>query len=128
MRLRVLAIGCLALLAATAAIAQSGTATKDPVTGKWGSDGLPYLDLTFDGQSKVSGTTIWRMGDGYEHRAAIKAGSFDAKTGVLKLEGEAKGPDGVVRPYAIEGRIEGDTVSGTFKFGDEGGEFTFTRQ
>jgi len=128
MRLRVLAIGCLALLAATAAIAQTGTETKDPVTGKWGSDGLPYLELTFDGKRTVSGTTIWRMGDSYEHRAAIKAGSFDPKTGVLKLEGEAKGPDGVTAAYVIEGRIEGDTVAGTYKVGEKGGEFTFKRQ
>lgn len=127
MRLRVLAIGCLALLAAAAAIAQTGTETKDPVSGKWGSDGLPYLELTFDGQRTVSGTTIWRRDD-YVQRAAIKTGSFDVKTRALTLEGEVNGPDGVLRAYAIEGRIEGDTVSGTYKVGEDHGEFSFRRQ
>jgi hypothetical membrane protein len=75
----------------------------------------------------VSGTTVWRDGS-YEHSAAIKTGSFEAKTSVLKLEGEAKRPDGMVVEYAIEGKIQGDTVTGTFKFGDHGGEFTFKRQ
>jgi hypothetical protein len=40
-------------------IAQTGAATKDPVTGKWGADGFTNLDLKFDGKRTVSGT-IWR--------------------------------------------------------------------
>ena len=109
-------------------IAQTGAETKDPVTGKWGVDGRTNLDLKFDGKSTVSGTTIWYQRNSYEHRAAIKAGRFDAKTGALKLEGEGKRPDGVVVAYVIEGKIEKDTVTGTFKFGDDGGAFTFKRQ
>ena len=120
-----LLIACVLLLTVGAAMAQDA-ATKDPVTGKWGSDGLTFLDLKFDGKSSVSGTTVWRDGS-YEHRAAIKAGSFEPTTSLLKLEGEAKRPDGVIVAYAIEGAIQGDTVTGTYKFGDVGGEFTFKR-
>jgi hypothetical protein len=122
-----LLIASVVLLTVAVAIAQNAADTKDPVTGKWGSDGHTYLDLKFDGKSTVSGETVWRDGS-YEHHAAIKIGSFDAATGVLKLEGEAKRPDGVAVAYAIEGKIQGDTVTGTFKFGDGGGEFTFKRQ
>jgi uncharacterized protein (DUF2147 family) len=121
-----LLIACVLLLAAGAAMAQDA-ATKDPVTGKWGSDGLTFLDLKFDGKNSVSGTTVWRDGS-YEHEAAIRTGSFEVKTSVLKLEGEAKRPDGMIVSYAIEGKIQGDTVTGTFKFGDDRGEFTFKRQ
>lgn len=120
-----LLIACVLLLAMGAAMARDAEA-KDPVTGKWGSDGLTFLDLKFDGKSSVSGTTVWRDGS-YEHRAAIRTGSFEAKTSVLTLEGEAERPDGMVVPYAIEGRIQGDTVTGTFKFGEAGGDFTFKR-
>jgi len=120
-----LLIACLVLVTVAAAIAQDAE-TKDPVTGKWGSDGLTFLDLKFDGKSSVSGTTVWRDGS-YEHRAAIRSGSFEATTSLLKLEGEAKRPDGMVVAYAIEGKIQGDTVAGTYKFGDDGGEFTFKR-
>jgi hypothetical protein len=55
-------------------------------------------------------------------------GSFDAKTGALKLEGDGTRPDGVAVAYVIEGKIEQDTVTGTFKFGDARGEFTFKKQ
>lgn len=127
-RFTTLLIGCFVLLTAVATIAQTGAETTDPVTGTWGSDGLTYLDLKFDGKTRVSGTTIWRQGSRYEYRAAIQAGSFDAKTGALKLEGEGKRPDGVTVAYVIEGTVEKDTVTGTFKFGDDRGEFTFKRQ
>jgi len=125
-RLRTLTTVALALLAVTAAIAQTGAGAADPVSGKWGNDGLTYLELSYDGKATVTGSTIWRSGD-WESRAVIRTGSFDPQTGVLKLEGEAKGPDGVVRPYAIEGHVENETVSGTFKVGDDGGEFTFKK-
>jgi len=123
---KVLLIASVVLLTLAAAVAQDAE-PKDPVTGKWGSDGLTFLDLKFDGKSSVSGTTIWRQGS-YEHSAPIKAGSFDPKTSVLKLEGEAKRPDDVTVTYVIEGKIQGDTVTGTFKFGDAGGDFTFRKQ
>jgi len=122
-----LLFACFVLLTVAVAVAQNGAETKDPVTGKWGSDGLTYLDLKFDGTSTVTGTTVWRDGS-YEHSAAIRVGSFDTKTSVLKLEGEANRPDGMAVAYAIEGKIQGDTVTGTYKFGDDGGEFTFKRQ
>jgi hypothetical protein len=127
-RFTTLFIACFVALTVAATIAQTGAETKDPVTGKWGSDGRTNLDLKFDGKSTVSGTTIWREGSKNEYRASIKTGSFDAKTGALKLEGEGKGPDGGVAAYVIEGKIEKDTFIGTFKFGASGGEFAFRRQ
>ncbi|HEY3045537.1 MAG TPA: hypothetical protein VGJ39_16015 [Vicinamibacterales bacterium] len=123
-----LLVACFVLLTVAGAIAQTDAETKDPVTGKWGIDGRTTMDLKFDGKSTVSGATIWREGNRYEHRAAIKTGTFDAKTGVLKLEGEGKKPDGLVVSYVIEGKIVKDTVTGTFKFGVDSGQFTFKKQ
>ena len=127
-RFSALLVACFVLLRGAGAIAQTEAETKDPVTGKWGIDGRTTMDLKFDGKSGVTGTTIWREGNRYEHRATIKTGSFNAKTGVLKLEGEGKKPDGTVVTYVIEGKIVKDTVTGTFKFGVNGGEFTFKKQ
>ena len=127
-RLTTLSISCFVLLTVATAIAQTGAETKDPVTGKWGSDGFTNLELKFDGKSSVSGLTVWRNGNRYEQRAAIKTGSFDAKTGALKLEGEGTRPDGVAVAYLIEGKVENDTITGTFKFGTDGGQFTFKKQ
>jgi len=115
------------LLTLAPVVAQTSKEPNDPVTGKWGADGQTFLELQFDGKSRVTGTTIWRVGDSYAHRAPITAGRFDTQTGALKLEGEATAPDGVTVKYVIEGRIEKDTVAGTFTFGDSGGEFQFKR-
>jgi hypothetical protein len=126
-RFTTLLIGCFVLLTA-ATIAQASGEPKDPVTGTWGADGLTHLDLKFDGKNRVSGTTIWRQGNRYEYHAMIETGTFDTKTGALKLVGEGKKPDGVTAAYVIEGKIERDTLTGTFKFGGDSGEFTFKRQ
>ncbi len=45
------------------------------LSGIWGLNDLPFLDLTFDGLQNVSETTYWR--GGRSTRAAIKKGSFD---------------------------------------------------
>lgn len=117
---------CFAVQAAAAAFTEPGV--EDPVSGTWGSDGLPYLELKYDGEGVVSGTAIWRHGTDEEHRTPISRGSFDPKTGALRLEGEGRTPEGVVATFLIEGKIEGDVVSGTYRFGSASGEFAFKRQ
>jgi hypothetical protein len=46
----------------------------------------------------------------------VTTGTYDVKTRRLRLEGEATRPDGVSGSYVIEGTIDGNTVSGRFKF------------
>lgn len=113
---------CLVLLTQVVSVQNA----PDALTGNWGRNGRVYLELKFDGESNVSGIAIWRA-DEYEHRAPVKTGTFDPKSGVFKLEGDAKTPEGSTVPYVIEGKVEKDTVSGTFKYGERSGQFTFTR-
>jgi hypothetical protein len=102
--------------------------TVDPVSGNWGEDGLPFLELKHDGQGVVTGTVVWRhRASGYENRVPIKTGTFDPKTRVVKLEGEMKTPEGDQTTYLIEGTIDKTTISGTFKAGERSGQFTFTK-
>jgi hypothetical protein len=126
MRRRSLFAAVAAVLLGAAAFAQTG-GRHDPLTGKWGSEGVTYLELQYNGEGSVTGTTIWRD-DGYEERAPIVKGTFDAETGAVKLTGEAKGREGKVVPYAIDGRLERGTLSGTYQMGTDKGEFAFTRQ
>ena len=122
---RILLMAFGTMLFAPALLAQE---SADPVSGKWGRNGLPYLEMIYDGKTGVSGTVVWRDPSGsYEERAPIKTGTFDRKTNTLALEGEAKNPDGVVVAYRIEGKIDKQTVTGTFKFGERTGEFAFTK-
>ena len=99
----------------------------DPVSGVWGDPAGPGFELKFDGKHTVSGTI--RIVHGEEKSsAAIKSGSYDPETRALKLTGDAKAPDGTLTPFLIEGKIEKETVTGTYQFGDAiKGEFTLTR-
>jgi hypothetical protein len=122
MKRRILAVTVWILMLPTLGIGQSA----DPVSGSWVSDGATFFELKFDGKRTVTGSVWWR-GGGEAIRTPIKTGTYDVKTRKLRLEGEGKQPDGLSGSYVIEGTIDGNTVSGTFKFGDRGGEFKFTR-
>ena len=102
------------------------TQSADPVTGRWGAKGATFFDLRFDGKQAVSGTVFWR-GDGEAFRSPVRKGTFDPRTRALRLEGEARRPDGTTRTYVIEGTVAGDVISGRFTAGDDGGPIEFSR-
>jgi hypothetical protein len=121
-------LACCALLITSTASAQSRdskpAAKADPITGTWTGELIPQdgskrsitLDLKFDGK-KISGTLT-----GMPHPGDVKAGTFDAKTGALKLQlGRADGPavlltlDGTVVKNTASGKVSGDGGGGEFK-------------
>ncbi|HYU77991.1 MAG TPA: nuclear transport factor 2 family protein [Vicinamibacterales bacterium] len=106
---------------------QSSDTGKASLSGKWGSDGKVFLELAFDGKSAVSGTAIWRHGQGLEQRSSIEDGTFDPKTAAFKLEGNTQAPNGTPARFVIEGTLERDVVRGTFRVGTETGDFEFKR-
>jgi hypothetical protein len=105
-----------------------GDDTADALSGSWGSDGETFLDLKFDGRNGVSGTAFWRV-DGREvSRGPIAKGTFDKKTGRLRLEGETTRPEGgKLAAYVIEGKIDGKTLAGTYRLDDHKGTFEFVK-
>jgi hypothetical protein len=126
--MKTLITACALLVLVISTAGQEGATTSDPISGKWGSDSQPLLELKYDGKSKLSGMTIWRQGGRELSRAPIKKGTFDPKTSAFKLEGEARNPnDGATHPFVIEGRVEKDTATGTYQLGSEKGQFTFKR-
>jgi hypothetical protein len=117
---------CLAALLVPTLLGQEQQA-KDPVSGMWGDPDGPGFELKFDGKHSVSGT-IRIVSPGGRSTAPVKTGTYDTGTGMLKLQGDAKGPDGVEAPFTVEGTLEKDTITGTYQFGDTAkGDFTFTR-
>ena len=128
MRLKTLLAVCAVLCLAMTSLAQDRPDAKDPVTGQWGSDGQPLLDLKYDGKGTITGTTIWRQGGREIARSPIKSGTFNAKSGAFRLEGDTQHPsEGTSVRYVIEGTIEKDTATGTYQLGAEKGDFTFRR-
>lgn len=127
----------LALMAcqATAQQQQSG---GDPLTGTWVGDFGPgyfdrntiSLELKWDGK-KLAGTIRPGSPNGRMYRNftpfPIEKAVFDSRTGAIKFEALFEPRD---RTYIIEGKINGDTISGTWNRPTElrSGDFKLTRQ
>jgi len=124
--LGVLCVPC-AYRTAIAASMFAQTEPTDPITGHWGARGQTLLELKFDGKKTVSGTTIWTNGREAERRVPIDAGTFDLKSGALKIEGDGTGPDNAPAHFVIEGKLEKETLTGTYRFGGARGDFSFTK-
>ena len=126
----------LALLACQAT-AQQPT-TGDLLTGTWlGDFGNGYFDrntisleLKWDGK-KLAGTIRPGTPSGRMYRSftpfPIEKALFDPKTGAIKFEALFEPRD---RTYVIEGKVNGDTISGTWNRPTENrsGDFKLTRQ
>jgi hypothetical protein len=108
-------------------IATASAAQTDRISGKWGSDGQTLLDLKFDGDATVIGTAYFRQRQG-TYTTAIERGTFNPKTGALKLEGEFTGPQDAMVKYVIEGRVENDTLQVSYAIGGDKGTMTMQRQ
>jgi hypothetical protein len=119
---RVLSIFVAVVMLAAAAGAQ----TADAISGRWGTDGAAFLDLSFDRSGGVSGTVFWRA-SGQAIRTPVRKGSNDPKTRTLRLESEGPRPDGTTGAYLIEGILEGDTIGGRYSIGGDAREFKFSR-
>jgi hypothetical protein len=118
--------------------AQQQSAGGDPLTGIWVGDfGNGYfdgntitLDLKWDGK-KLTGTV--KPGDpgGRMYRNftpfPIENAVFDARTGAVKFEALFAPRE---RNYVIEGKVNGDTIAGTWNRPTErrSGDFKLTHQ
>jgi hypothetical protein len=123
---RTLAVACCVLLLATSMLAQSSGEKADPLSGTWTGEFVPpnatsgiavTLELKFDGKNAVSGTLT-----GLQSPGNVKSGTFDPKTGALKLElGKTDDPavllvlEGTVAKGAASGRVTGQDGTGEFK-------------
>ena len=120
---------CCVLLSATSLFAQSRGATADPLSGTWAgelvrqnaSDPIPVtMELTFDGKSAVTGTV-----SGLPNPADVKTGTFDPKTGALKLQLGKKGEGAVL--LVLEGTVVKGTATGRIS-GQSTGDFKITKK
>ena len=125
-------IACCVLLSAASMFAQSGgsKAEADQISGTWtgefvlkrdASNRIPItMELKYDGKRAVSGTFT-----GLPTPGDVKTGTFDAKSGALKLELGKQGEPAVL--LVLEGTVEKDTAAGHFS-GEETGDFKITKK
>ena len=111
------------------AVATIVTAQQTPtagIAGRWGQGERTLLDLQTGLKGAVTGTVYIYEGMATRLVAPVGTGSFDAKAG-LKLNGEAKRPDGSILMYVIEGKLEGERLTVTFMFDRNKGTAVLTR-
>ena len=121
---------CCALLLSRVPVAVVSAAQDDPIAGTWTGALVPdsgrqfdvTLQLKFDGKSAVSGTVAGLPGP-----ADVKTGSFNPKTGALKLGlGQVGDPKvlftlaGTVVKGTAQGRDIDSSGEGTFKITRKG--------
>jgi hypothetical protein len=121
-------VACCVLLSVTSMFAQSpGAKSKaDPLSGGWAGELAPpdgpsvTLELKFDGKSAVSGTIT-----GFSNPGEVKKGTFDPKTGALKLQLGMTAGDAVL--LTLDGTLDKDTVTGRAS-GEVVGDFKLVRK
>lgn len=127
MKIRLLTIALSLLFSASAVFAQGRAAKGDPLSGTWTGELTAgernrsiILVLKFDGKTKVTGTFT-----GMPNPGEVKSGTFDSKTGALKLDLGIEG-DSAVR-LTFEGTVAKDKASGRVS-GEASGEFKLARK
>jgi hypothetical protein len=121
-------LACCLILIPISALAQSragkDTGKIDALSGTWtGALSMPSgpttitLQLKFDGKRAVTGTL-----SGLPNPGDVKSGTFDPKTGALKLQlGRSDGPavlitlEGTVARNTAAGKVSGEPGDGDFK-------------
>ncbi len=124
--LRAIAMALLLVAACTSKPASS----NEPPGGKWSGDYGPDADH----RDPVTLELRW---EGADLRGVVGAGprsmdlskaSFKPETGAISLEFDAQGNGGQTVHYTIEGKVEGNTMTGTWTRDAQRGDFRVTRQ
>ena len=125
MKASVVGLVCLALLLSASSVA----AQSDPLTGTWTGDWGPtathrnavIVELNWDG-TNLTGTV-----NPGPQAIELAVASFDAATGMVKMEAEAAGRRGTVH-FMIEGKLEGSEMAGSWNHDNTAGDFKIIKQ
>ena len=129
MRVKALCLVCVVMcfaVAAAAAAPQKG----DPLSGTWVGDWGPSasdrnqvtVELKWDGKA-LTGTV-----NPGQNAVELQKCTFDAKTGAVHMEADAKGRRGNDIHYVIDGKVEKGTMTGTWNHDNRKGDFKITKK
>jgi len=130
MRFRVLvflsSIACLSIMV-------SAFAQGDTVSGTWSGDWGPSpndrndvtLALKWDGKALSGNVT---GGSNVTGQIPLQKTTFDPKTGAIHMEADAKGRGGQTIHYVIDGKVEKNTMTGTWNHDNRKGDFKLTKK
>jgi hypothetical protein len=104
-------------------------ASADPLSGTWTGDWGPSEshrnNVTLD--LKLDGAVITGSVNPGPDSISLTKGSFAADTGIVMMEADAKGHTGGMVHYVIEGKLDGNMMSGSWTHDDKKGDFKITK-
>jgi hypothetical protein len=130
MRLRVLAsfavVAC--LLMVISVFAQGSDPLSGTWTGDWGPSPSDRNDVTlvlkWDGKALTGNVTA---GTNVSAPIPIQKGTFDPKTGAVHMEADAMSRGRSVH-YVIDGKVEKNTMTGSWNHDNRKGDFKITKK
>ena len=130
MRLRVLAsfavVAC--LLMVISVFAQGSDPLSGTWTGDWGPSPSDRNDVTlvlkWDGKALTGNVTA---GTNISAPIPIQKGTFDPKTGAVHMEADAMSRGRSVH-YVIDGKVEKNTMTGSWNHDNRKGDFKITKK
>jgi hypothetical protein len=127
MRRKILTLLCLVALVAVVVLP---TSAQDPISGKWSGDWGPSR---FDRnrvtvEFKLSGKAVTGTVDSEGKVVPVKNGTFDPNTNTFHMEADAPGPGNRIVHFVIDGKLENNTLSGSWNHDTRKGDFKITRQ
>jgi len=119
------------LLLSACASKPSATATNEAApSGKWAGE----YGMGTDRREPINVDLHW---EDTNLRGVVRAGarslpltkaSFKPETGAISMEFDAEGNGGRTVHYIIDGKVSGDTMSGTWTHDDQSGDFQVKKQ
>lgn len=130
MKLNTVKLACVMMSLALAAVVGAQQKAADPLSGSWAGDWGPSaadrnqvtLELKWDGKT-LSGTA-----NPGPNAIEMQKCTFDAKAGTVHMEADAKSRRGADIHYVIDGKVEGNTMSGSWNHDTRKGDFKITKK
>jgi hypothetical protein len=123
-------LACVLLGFALTSSAAAQPKAADPISGSWTGDWGPSAA----DRNQVTVVLKW---DGKALTGSVNPGpnaielqkcTFDAKAGAVHMEADAKSRRGADIHYVIDGKVEGDTMSGSWNHDNRKGDFKISRK
>jgi hypothetical protein len=105
---------------------------SDPLSGAWSGDWGPNaadrntvtLELKWDGKVLTGNIT---GGTNVSKPIPIQKGTFDAKTGAVHMQADVQSRGATVH-YVIDGKVEKNSMSGSWNHDNRKGDFKLTKK
>jgi hypothetical protein len=122
-------LSSLALLLILAACASKPAVSGAPPSGTWSGDYGPDAER----RESIRLDLTWEDGNlrGVVHALRdlpVQKLSFNPDSGMITMEFDAQGNNGQTVHYVIDGRVEGDVMSGTWRHDIQKGDFRLRKR